>query len=47
MPLSQLIFFAGWVVAALIGGAALLLVWEKLRVKHQGETPGTPPINRS
>jgi hypothetical protein len=29
MPISQLVFFAGWLVAALIGGAALVYVWTR------------------
>jgi hypothetical protein len=27
MPISQLVFFAGWLVAALVGGAALVYAW--------------------
>jgi hypothetical protein len=31
MPLSQLIFFSGWLVAALAGAGLLLFAWERLR----------------
>jgi hypothetical protein len=34
MPLSQLIFFVGWLAAALIGGALLVFVWEQLHARY-------------
>jgi len=34
MILSQLILFAGWLVAALLGGVALVFAWERLRARH-------------
>jgi hypothetical protein len=30
MPLSQMIFFAVWLAAALLGGALLVFVWQRL-----------------
>jgi hypothetical protein len=30
MPVSQLVFFAIWLAAALAGGAALCLFWHRL-----------------
>jgi len=44
MPFSELVFFAGWLVAALIGGALLVLVWERLRAKYDRALPPEPPI---
>jgi hypothetical protein len=45
MPLSQFIFFAAWLVAALVGGLLLVFVWERLRAKHSGAaTPDRPAI---
>jgi hypothetical protein len=38
MPGSQFVFFAGWVVVALLGGALLYYVWPRLCV-----TLGLPP----
>jgi hypothetical protein len=29
MPISQLVFFACWLVVALLSGAALVFVWQK------------------
>jgi hypothetical protein len=29
MPISQLVFFAGWLVAALMGGVGLVYVWTR------------------
>jgi hypothetical protein len=33
MPGSQLVFFAGWVVVALLGGALLYYIWPWLCAK--------------
>jgi hypothetical protein len=33
MPLSQLVFFAGWLVVALLGGALLAYLWPRLFAK--------------
>jgi hypothetical protein len=33
MPVSQLVFFAGWLVVALLGGALLCYVWPRLCAK--------------
>jgi hypothetical protein len=30
MPASQLVFFAGWLAVALLGGALLVYVWQRL-----------------
>ena len=38
MPVSQLVFFACWLAVALLGAAALLFVWQKLRANSD---PGT------
>ncbi len=38
MPISQLLFFAGWLVVALIGGALLYYIWPTLCA-----TLGLPP----
>jgi len=38
MPVSQLVFFACWLAVALLGAAALLFVWQKLRATSD---PGT------
>lgn len=38
MPLSQLLFFAVWLAAALIGGVALLFVWERLRARYERDS---------
>jgi len=47
MPLSQFIFFAAWLVAALVGGLLLVFVWERLRAKHSGAaTHAVPPVDR-
>jgi len=37
MPIGQFIFFAVWLAAAMLGGAMLVFVWERLRARH------TPP----
>lgn len=34
MPYSELMFFGGWLIAALIGGAALALGWQRLYARH-------------
>jgi hypothetical protein len=33
MPVSDMIFLAGWLAAAMIGGCMLLFVWERLRAR--------------
>ena len=33
MPVSQLVFFAGWLVVALLGGALLYYNWSSLCAK--------------
>ena len=33
MPVSQLVFFAGWLVVALLGGALLCYAWPRLCAK--------------
>jgi hypothetical protein len=33
MPVSQLVFFAGWLVVALLAGALLCYVWPRLCAK--------------
>jgi len=35
MPISQLVFFACWLVVALLGGAALVLAWQKFITKDE------------
>jgi hypothetical protein len=35
MDVSQLVFFIGWLAVALTGGALLVVVWERLRVKYR------------
>jgi len=42
MPFSQLMFFAGWLAAALLGGALVVLAWERLRAKRRRRAE--PPI---
>ena len=37
MPVSQLVFFAGWLVVAMAGGALLVFVWQRLLVKRGPE----------
>jgi tryptophan-rich sensory protein len=34
MPIGQLVIFAVWLALAMAGGALLVLVWERLRVKY-------------
>jgi hypothetical protein len=34
MPISQLLFFVGWLAIALAGGALLVVVWERWRAKR-------------
>jgi hypothetical protein len=30
MPVSQLIFFAGWLAAAMLGGVLVVFVWQRI-----------------
>jgi len=42
MPIGQFIFFAVWLAAAMLGGAMLVFVWERLRARHAPpEQPGS------
>ena len=34
MAIGQLVFFAVWLLLALIGGALIVFVWERLRKRH-------------
>ncbi len=35
MPVSQLVFFGGWLAAAMLGGALIVFVWQRLLDAHQ------------
>ncbi len=37
MPVSQLVFFAGWLAAAVLGAVLLLVVWRRLAAKRGPE----------
>ena len=39
MALSQLIFFAVWLAVALLGGALLVFVWQRLLAKSLRNDP--------
>ena len=39
MAVSQLIFFSGWLVAALAGGALLVFVWERAARQARASQP--------
>lgn len=43
MPLSQIVFFAGWLAASLLGGALILYVWQRLLAKNQENQK--PPVS--
>ena len=34
MPAGQLVFFAFWLALAMLGGALLVLAWERLRARY-------------
>jgi sensor domain CHASE-containing protein len=34
MPIERLIFFAGWLTLALLGGVLVVFVWEWLRSRY-------------
>jgi hypothetical protein len=49
MTVSQLAFFAGWLVLALAAGVLIVWAWERLRIRAMGRTePATarPPDGR-
>jgi hypothetical protein len=41
MPIEQLVYFAVWLLLALIGGALIVVAWERLRKRHsQSQSAG-------
>jgi hypothetical protein len=41
MSIEQLVYFAVWLLLALIGGALIVVVWERLRRRHsQSQSAG-------
>jgi hypothetical protein len=43
MPFGRLIFFAIWLVLAMVAGALIVLAWERLRSKYAApESPAQP-----
>jgi len=43
MPIEQLIVFVGWLVLALLGGVAIVFVWERLRLRYTARRASGPP----